>query len=1344
MTTVARREPTSPSFEVSNSIPIAHLSPSSVQTSSYIAANVALVWPYSSATGNLALLLAEPDVRLRKHKGQVKVVFRDGCAREIAKTKVGIGDTVKLALAGCEWKETGDAVSTPGKKIDWDLEFRGQVIFQVVRENGQTSTVSYTAPESNFPAQNGIPGPTDSLQTPRVSMNSVSPYGQSTIRVQLTPFKTARKSAGGTFVDASLDPFADDDGYVLGKGRKRTKFARHSGSWSLVDSDAAREPQFASQASPSDVEPTSTSLAAQQPEHDAAPVEPGHAEHEGWSPPEPDHTESGPMESIDAPTVAQPIEQKSDSFHSPVAPNESAKRHISASKVVMGPPLTPLRIAPQPIPANADAFSEERSERTSTPRLQPLTSPGLPLVSPLIRRSGPEVGYFPLSATGLSQLDASGGGKGQPQSLENNTLSDGPVLEQFGDIQHSSKEEQHVPLNSASEVSLTTDKRNGPEQDTETHSSESVQSVEFSTIPQVPGSPQEAPRSSRSPSPVAAKQHQEPPLSDKSPSLSPNALAILVEGEDEDMYGPPKEISTASSQVVNSTSHEQAQSRSDNAEFSSPATNHALHLAGESGQDVAQSPVLRQPSAQEHVTAAWKEQITVGAVECQSPGTYPAPPFPFKQNWHKRRESYSSSRRSSYHSQTYSLDGSVDERTDLSPERDSPENTTSQLVDLGSARVETPSISSKSGSPTLSSPMAPAPEESQRIPQDKPSETSAMPASAGGHHYVQPYVEEVPEGAPTPQVFTAPDGGEQPHESPTPQKAQHIYNQPDEPVQVTSAQQQPPAPSKTEAIQEQELQGQLPTPDQTQEDREEEEEEEEDPAINMEFAEGLEHQTAPFAPRSPEIRQGPAKTPDEQDAQAQLNAATATPATPAQVSVTQAESTNMRRTSQRLFVKKSVVAVNVSSPYFSPRNGVVAPSSPLFVQEGPSATESDLNNSSSSQLEQRTQTGATSLTVRETDEDRADTGASTRAKEPQAGLQPRKGTLTPLSYYAHLISLDEHFGKLVDVIAICTKKSADPQRSKSGPKDYHTTLHIADPSSLDSDSSESASSTVVQIFRPVKTSLPTTDRGDAIMLRNFKVQTLNHRFMLLSSETSSWAVLKAPQRFGSTFSEIVVSGPPIEYGLDETACADSLFRWWETGSQSQFPDHSTGTHDENNGRKKSTDVHVPRTPAPPSRSKEQQHRESAPRHSRPSPLPAATTSRRKDNYTDNVNNEDENENEGDWRNTAVVLEDEDEAEEEVVLDKHDANPPPTTTSSSPSRQRGRRASTVSIAPSTLSATGRDAAGRETPTPRRSTRNRASPVLVHELRDGTKYVDHNRRRSGSVVHELRDGVTYVDE
>ena len=242
MTSVAQQQmPAPPALDFSHHLPITDLSPKSARVSSYITATVALVWPYSSSTSTLALLLAEPDVRLRKSKGQVKVVFRGGCAKEVAKTHIGIGDVVKLSLDGCAWKETGDVVSTPGKKIDWDLEYNRRLVLKVLRDNKETTPVDYAECEPESPVPNGAATVFNKTRDVRPQLNGARTL--STIQVPyLTPSKSVRKSSGGTFIDASLDPFAEDDGYVLGRGRKRTKFARHSGAWSLVDSEEEGQP----------------------------------------------------------------------------------------------------------------------------------------------------------------------------------------------------------------------------------------------------------------------------------------------------------------------------------------------------------------------------------------------------------------------------------------------------------------------------------------------------------------------------------------------------------------------------------------------------------------------------------------------------------------------------------------------------------------------------------------------------------------------------------------------------------------------------------------------------------------------------------------------------------------------------------------------------------------------------------------------------------------------------------------------------------------------------------------------------------------------------------------------
>lgn len=116
-------------------IPIASLAPTlaSPETRS-IRGIVTLLWPYSSSTRSASLLLAEPDFRLRRNKGQVRVLLRGRSAEAVAKSRIGIGDEVILGLDGVRWIEGTDAedtVSTPGKSVDWELRFGRRIVLQV-------------------------------------------------------------------------------------------------------------------------------------------------------------------------------------------------------------------------------------------------------------------------------------------------------------------------------------------------------------------------------------------------------------------------------------------------------------------------------------------------------------------------------------------------------------------------------------------------------------------------------------------------------------------------------------------------------------------------------------------------------------------------------------------------------------------------------------------------------------------------------------------------------------------------------------------------------------------------------------------------------------------------------------------------------------------------------------------------------------------------------------------------------------------------------------------------------------------------------------------------------------
>lgn len=120
----------------SSRIPIAQLSPTADNLQgSAIHATVTLLWPYSSSTKSLSLLLAEPDFRLRHSNGQVKVIFHGPVAEDVAKSQIGIGDEVCLDLAGSRLVSNETAVQTPGKCVAWDVHFDDRVFLEVFIEH---------------------------------------------------------------------------------------------------------------------------------------------------------------------------------------------------------------------------------------------------------------------------------------------------------------------------------------------------------------------------------------------------------------------------------------------------------------------------------------------------------------------------------------------------------------------------------------------------------------------------------------------------------------------------------------------------------------------------------------------------------------------------------------------------------------------------------------------------------------------------------------------------------------------------------------------------------------------------------------------------------------------------------------------------------------------------------------------------------------------------------------------------------------------------------------------------------------------------------------------------------
>lgn len=113
-------------------VPIAQLNPEiPTPSTKSIKAVITLTWPYSSATSSVAFLLAEPDFRLRRARGQVRVRFSGSSAKAIAASGTQSGDEVTLGLDGAEWLPDNETIAAPGRGIEWELKFTERLLLQV-------------------------------------------------------------------------------------------------------------------------------------------------------------------------------------------------------------------------------------------------------------------------------------------------------------------------------------------------------------------------------------------------------------------------------------------------------------------------------------------------------------------------------------------------------------------------------------------------------------------------------------------------------------------------------------------------------------------------------------------------------------------------------------------------------------------------------------------------------------------------------------------------------------------------------------------------------------------------------------------------------------------------------------------------------------------------------------------------------------------------------------------------------------------------------------------------------------------------------------------------------------
>ena len=113
-------------------VPIARISPEIDPGQNRVFGVVTLIWPYSSTDKRLSLLLVEPDFRLRAQRGQVRVFFTGASAKALSKAGIESGDHLSLKLNGVTYGKDHANISTPGRSIEWNLQF-GQYVDVEVR-----------------------------------------------------------------------------------------------------------------------------------------------------------------------------------------------------------------------------------------------------------------------------------------------------------------------------------------------------------------------------------------------------------------------------------------------------------------------------------------------------------------------------------------------------------------------------------------------------------------------------------------------------------------------------------------------------------------------------------------------------------------------------------------------------------------------------------------------------------------------------------------------------------------------------------------------------------------------------------------------------------------------------------------------------------------------------------------------------------------------------------------------------------------------------------------------------------------------------------------------------------
>ncbi|KAL8936749.1 MAG: hypothetical protein Q9216_004768 [Gyalolechia sp. 2 TL-2023] len=221
---------------------IAHLDPASAGPETEVEGVVTLIWPYSVSNRSFSMLLAEPDFRLRRQKGQVRIQFIGSSASAVSACDPKSGDSVTLRLLGAQWEKDETSSRTPGKGIEWQLRFEQRLVLRIQREGRQPVELDIDQSSPSPEPRVRTPPPPESLSMLRFSSTSgQSPGIPPRNQAWSTPaFLKRDRLSSTTFFGSDYDPF-DEDEFRDNSRRKKTKFGRRSNEWRFTERGTSSE-----------------------------------------------------------------------------------------------------------------------------------------------------------------------------------------------------------------------------------------------------------------------------------------------------------------------------------------------------------------------------------------------------------------------------------------------------------------------------------------------------------------------------------------------------------------------------------------------------------------------------------------------------------------------------------------------------------------------------------------------------------------------------------------------------------------------------------------------------------------------------------------------------------------------------------------------------------------------------------------------------------------------------------------------------------------------------------------------------------------------------------------------